>query len=348
MLNYAIGHYSDVDGVLSHALLERASIARRQQTVHLTIDYKDMLAPLREIDLKQAQVVRIFDLGYNQGWENPEFVRELKRIARSASLEIYDHHEWPDSSSVYEIGARRIVVPIRGDKLEERCTTEIISFLFAPGDQTPITLSQIANNSDFMANSLYPELSKYTRQLELVVAAANKKVTTLNSADLVHHFATLPSDLRFARTELLKSEFFWPESFHETRKIYNKAIQSAKQGLGEDVRVSEIQTAKRVYSIVIGFAPQILHMKGGVMHLQEIYPDHQIYACIYDEDNSIIFSSDTGEINVAQLGKAFDGGGRASWSGGFLPKGLTAKIGYRETTSYYVLELIKETLTNIS
>lgn len=342
MINYAVGHYSDVDGVLSHALLERASIVSRQRTVHLDIDYKDMLAPLKEIDLGQAEVVRIFDLGHNKVWESPEFIEELRRIANTASLEIYDHHKWPNSSQVYGIGARRIILPRKTDNLEKKCTSEIVEFFFTPNDQTAGLLSQIANNSDFTADSSYQELNDYTRQLELVVAAADKRVTTLNSADLVNYFATLPSHLDFTRTKLLETSLFWPKIFNEARVDYNSAVQSAKQSLEGTINVVEIQTTKGKYRTAIGFSPQILHMKEGVKHLQQTYPSLSVYACVY-EDSSIIFSRDTKEIDLSLLGEAFNGGGRQAGAGGFIPKEWKSRHS-QEEIAHMIIEKIREVI----
>ncbi|MBI2106858.1 hypothetical protein HYT57_02635 [Candidatus Woesearchaeota archaeon] len=343
MVNVAIGHYDDVDGVLSHALLERASIANGQNTVHLDIDYKDMVAPLKLVDLEQAKVARIFDLGHNKSWESQEFVGELRRITQATSLEIYDHHRWPDSSQVYEVGARRIVVPRGTDNLERRCTSEIINFFFTPNDPTALLLSQIASNSDFMPNLQYQGLDAYTRRLEWVVAAADKRITELRSIELVQYFATLPKD-HPKNASLLDSKYFWPDHFQVALEEYGSAVESAKQSLEKTIRIEKVQTPSRDYEVVIGFAPQILHMKEGVRHLQGKHPGLPIYACAY-EDNSIIFSRDTEEVNLLLLGRAFNGGGRESGAGGFLPGGFTAELG--EITVYHVLEIIKEALSNI-
>ena len=102
---YCVSHRKDIDGVGAAAL---ASAATGGQVI--LSDYDDLIANLARIP-DTAQRLVISDLG-SDGAEFPEFVKELKRIAKRAKVTYVDHHY---ASSVSKAKLRRAGVEVVHD-----------------------------------------------------------------------------------------------------------------------------------------------------------------------------------------------------------------------------------------
>src|SRR3989344_4166931 len=87
MKSYSIGHFIDVDGISSQAVLGRSNARRGIETVHIDITYRDPIAALRQATPEQGEIVRFFDFGYGPVLETPEALGEFKRIASQGDLE---------------------------------------------------------------------------------------------------------------------------------------------------------------------------------------------------------------------------------------------------------------------
>src|SRR3989338_3520314 len=319
MKSYSIGHFIDVDGISSQAVLGRSNARRGIETVHIDITYRDPIAALRQATPEQGEIVRFFDFGYGPVLETPEALGEFKRIASQGDLEIYDHHKgWPRESEVYQF-ARRVVVPRDWDDLSKKCTTQILYWFFGMRDNVSEMLSYIANASDFGYDSVYKSLTDYTKQLEVALRGANNGVTNLSPLDMIQWFKQFPEDVPLqSGNKLFESEeLWWPQPFLDSAEEYTVRAIYAKE------------ETKRSAQIV------------GI----EVPPDFPIYACVYS-NGSITFSRGTGEVDMSRFGRAFGGGGRELGSGGFIPNEWMTEP--QEEVTKRIKSKLEETLANIS
>ncbi len=333
--NLVVGHYDDIDGLFSHVISERNNRRNGSYTIHLDIDYRDMLAPLDHILNSWKRIGRIsfVDFGYNPTWDSDGFMGRIKDLHDlNFHLEIYDHHKWPNDFEIKPY-LKIFELPKEG---ETKCTSEVITeVLLGPTDPVSSLLAKIANNSDFKHESPYQELNNYTRALENVIAAVDHGVVDLTPQNLIEQFVHITDAQSPTSYSLQQSKDFWPFNFFEIQDQYHTEIATAQE---------ELETESFDYGILngttltIGHGAQILHMKKGVNHLASAFPGRDIYACIHP-DRSIIFHRVNDEVNLAPLGKAFNGGGREAGSGGFIPEEIRD-----EDITNYAFSTIKETL----
>ena len=347
MKSYSIGHFIDVDGISSQAVLGRSNARRGIETVHIDITYRDPIAALRQATPEQGEIVRFFDFGYGPVLETPEALGEFKRIASQGDLEIYDHHKgWPRESEVYQF-ARRVVVPRDWDDLSKKCTTQILYWFFGMRDNVSEMLSYIANASDFGDDSVYKSLTDYTKQLEVALRGANNGVTNLSPLDMIQWFKQFPEDVPLqSGNKLFESEeLWWHQPFLDSAEEYTVRAIYAKEETKRSAQIVGIQVPIGITVAVIGFADRILYMKDGVEVLKEVHPDFPIYACVYS-NGSITFSRGTGEVDMSRFGRAFGGGGRELGSGGFIPNEWMTEP--QEEVTKRIKSKLEETLANIS
>ena len=203
-----------------------------------------------------------------------------------------------------------INLPINFIVDKKYCAAELVHRHFLPQDKVAEELASLAHAHDFrkensLAWKLYDVISSGFDKLKL--------------------------------TQLLARGVFWNEDIEKSWKNYQKIKEDGYKFLEEHHKVYDLGK----YSCIIAFAPKSLSSTLATLYLQK--KGHDLIICIW-EDGKMSFRRNNRKINLAELAKLFNGGGREEAAGG----NLRMEIKIRELSKVFedIVEKLRKNLNS--
>ncbi|RLG60010.1 MAG: hypothetical protein DRN95_00655 [Candidatus Hydrothermarchaeota archaeon] len=178
----------------------------------------------------------------------------------------------------------KINLPVNFIINKKYCAAELVCKHFLPKDKIAIKLASLAHAHDFrkenpLAWKLYDVISSGFDKLKL--------------------------------TKLLAKGEFWNEELEKAWANYQKIKEEGYKFLERYHKVYNLGK----YSCIIAFAPDTLSSTLATLYLQE--KGHDLIICLW-KDGKMSFRRNNKEINLAEIARFFNGGGREVAAGGNL------------------------------
>ncbi|MBI2146558.1 hypothetical protein HYU22_04420 [Candidatus Woesearchaeota archaeon] len=140
MRYHLVAHRADPDGIIAHALLERA--LAKEQCEHYFVDYPDFHQTLGNLKEKKPGRVIVADMNLDTILQQSNLLSELRE--KHGLLEWYDHH----SNSIQE--QRYLEKQCRRVKVAANyCAAQLVREEYLPQDSYALSLAHLAHVHDF-------------------------------------------------------------------------------------------------------------------------------------------------------------------------------------------------------
>lgn len=239
MRYHLVAHRADPDGIIAHALLERA--LAKEQCEHYFVDYPDFHQTLGNLKEKKPGRVIVADMNLDTILQQSNLLSELRE--KHGLLEWYDHH----SNSIQE--QRYLEKQCRRVKVAANyCAAQLVREEYLPQDSYALSLAHLAHVHDFekkedsrapIAYELQDLIASGLDLSKLVADLANGSIWTNN-----------------------RSEQFAP-IYQDVLHVFRQQKDQACQRLEESVEHRDIAG----YTVAFALSDPLLYMKLAPEHL---------------------------------------------------------------------------------
>lgn len=312
MTTYLVAHRADPDGILTHAILQRA-YNDEPDLRHVHVDYPDMVSSLEGVAMDQPGEVVIADMSLNLSYK--PIVRKLSETHQP--LTWIDHHQGSvDEHSFLEQQCSRVVVSL------QKCAAELAQETHLPKDAYARHLAGIGHAHDF-ENKSDPQLWGLGVDLQAMIASKY-------SLDM------LVDDLAEGEAWDVRDLFHFNSRYRDIIAEMGIRRTDAYRRLEESIDERLIAGKQ----IVFAHADSLLYMKDAGLHLREVrHPDYFVIS--FEGRTNMLF---IGKGNVGTSAVEFctlmGGGGRDN-GGGFVLDHPITQATYRRDKERLVGQLIK-------
>ncbi len=317
-LEFKITHRDDPDGLISMALLARASDSVINPSDHCLISYDSDESALRKAlaDIESNGVICVADINFSQrlrqaGGSDWALLRELRQ---KATVKWFDHH---DGTKQQQPGLERLGVEVYHPGDKKICAAVLVARAMNCHGDYNHTLAGIAQAHDYQTDLLNRAESKNLRlghKLQKIISLANSRSDLSMLLELV---SGLKSETVLSSSSLARR---WEQVVAESEK----EAASAYQKLETSVERREIAG----YQVAFGYCPAILSQKPGWKHLQSTVGDiADIYVCLFAPPvrNHIIIQREGSVFPLEKLLTYLGGGGRNGGGGYSVNYDLSAE-----------------------
>ncbi len=288
MTTYLIAHRADPDGILTHAILERA-LDDEPYLRHVYVDHPDMVSSLESVAMDRPGEVVIADMSLNHSYKPA-----VKRVSEThRPLTWIDHHQGSiDEHSFLEQHCSRVVVSL------QKCAAELAQETYLPEEAYARHLARVGHAHDFEVQK-DPHLLLAGRDLQTVIASG------YNLDDLVSDLAT--------------GKAWDPSSISRLNTQYRVVIEEMALKREHTYQELEETLDERIIAgkdVILAHSNPLLYWKDASTYLKGAYnPDYFVIS--FEGKTNVLFIGN-GNVGTSAVDfcQSMGGGGRDN-GGGF-------------------------------
>ncbi len=283
-----LAHKRDLDGIGCHAILKRHAMKNDIEIENIYVDYNDLITKLRFKKHLKDKIFIIADLGFTKEFLNN--IETLKKISKKNLVYWIDHHDW--SSFIKHL--ENIDIKLVIDK--NYCASELTWLEFEKNDEICKRIAYYARLHDFMVTN--------SRDFE-------------HSMKLYEVIASRYLDYDYIAEELAMGNF-WNNKFEEAYEYYYTKKNNVIKYSLKTFKVYDIKDIK--FGIVLY---KDISATSVSLHFLNNYDIDFIICCT--TRGRISFRRKTKKVNMVELAKLFNGGGREDAASANLEKRITTE-----------------------
>ncbi len=288
MLYYIVAHSADPDGIITHALLDRA--LEDESREHYFVDYPDLHETLQKVRWKEPGKVIIADMNLDDVLRNSDTLRKLND--RHGYLEWYDHHQGSIRQQEFlrEYCDPVIVAP-------NFCAAALVHDQYFSGDPYALALAHLAQVHDFERTD--DPRAPIAYSLQDIIASGQ---------DL----SQLVSDLATGKIWTDNQWNKFTPAYQKTLHLFNERKQEAYQRLEDSVEQRNIGG----YRVAFAFSDPLLYMKLAPQHLERKIKTDCVVVLYQGNSNVMVYGYNHLGKDIPTFCNENGGGGRGH-AGGF-------------------------------